>query len=61
MVRPLNSFSIDVAAYGNHELDYTEPHLRKLVNATNFPWLMSNVIDVTTGRRLADGEEFVVF
>lgn len=52
MIKPLNSFGIDAACYGNHEFDYSIESIKKLVNATNFPWIFSNVFDKKTGRRL---------
>lgn len=33
----------------------------KLIGQTNFPWLLSNVFDKRTGRRLADGLESYTF
>ena len=56
MIKPLNSFKIDVACFGNHDLDYELDHVVKLIGKTNFPWLLSNVYDKRTSRRLAEGE-----
>lgn len=55
MIKPLNAFGIDLACFGNHDLDYELEHVMELVKQTNFPWLLSNVYDVRTGRRLAEG------
>jgi len=30
MIRPLNSFKIDLACLGNHDLDYPIEHVKKL-------------------------------
>lgn len=27
------------------------PHLTRLLNATKFPWLLSNIVDETTGKQ----------
>ena len=55
MIKPLNSFGIDLACFGNHDLDFQIEHVIKLVKQTNFPWLLSNVYDKRTERRLAEG------
>ncbi|KAI9286286.1 Metallo-dependent phosphatase-like protein [Umbelopsis sp. AD052] len=44
----LNQFSIDVACAGNHDFDFGVPQLQKLLKMTNFPWLLSNVLDKNT-------------
>ena len=61
MIKPLNAFGIDLACYGNHDFDYELDHVQKLVRQTNFPWLLSNIIDRRTGRRLGDALESYVF
>lgn len=40
------------AVFGNHDFDHGLDILEKWVERTNFPWLMSNVIDNETGRPL---------
>lgn len=60
MIKPLNAFGIDLACFGNHDLDYELEHVAKLIKMTNFPWLLSNVYDRRTGKRLADGEEYKI-
>ena len=39
-----------------HFLDFGMDPLNDLVKGTNFPWLMSNVIDKETNRPLAEGK-----
>lgn len=58
MVKPLQAFGIDLACYGNHDLDYELEHVMEMVKRTGFPWLLSNVYDRRTQRRLADGLEY---
>lgn len=60
MITPLNSFKIDLACVGNHDLDYELEHVKHLKSLTNFPWLLSNVHDKRTGTRLADSEEYKI-
>lgn len=60
MVKPLQAFGIDLACYGNHDLDYELEHVMDMVKRTGFPWLLSNVYDRRTQRRLADGLEYQI-
>lgn len=46
-----------VANPGNHDFDFGIDILNKLVEETNFPWLLSNVFDKKTGQPLAHGLE----
>jgi len=55
MVPALNTIGIHTACYGNHDFDFGVDQLVKMASGTNFPWLMSNVVDKMTGRPLADG------
>jgi 5'-nucleotidase len=61
MLKPLNSFGIDLACYGNHEFDYELERVIDLTSRTNFPWLLSNIYDKRTERRLAEGLETYIF
>jgi len=56
MVPVLNMLGTHCAVYGNHDFDFGLETLADLVEKTEFPWLMSNVIDNETGRPLADGK-----
>ncbi|KAI0031814.1 Metallo-dependent phosphatase [Vararia minispora EC-137] len=51
LVPVMNVLAPDVALLGNHDFDFGTryPHLCKLMKDTRFPWLLSNVIDNTTG------------
>lgn len=46
-VRPeiLNQLHITAACLGNHDFDFGMPQLGKLIRQTNFPWILSNVLD----------------
>ncbi|UZJ56451.1 hypothetical protein CBS101457_005771 [Exobasidium rhododendri] len=46
MVDVLNACSIDCACLGNHDFDFGYPHLRTLMQQTNFPWTFTNIADV---------------
>ncbi|KAL1115309.1 hypothetical protein AAG570_007340 [Ranatra chinensis] len=56
MVPVLNEVGTHCAVFGNHDFDYGLEVLSERVAETNFPWLMSNVIDNETGRPLGDGK-----
>lgn len=49
----LNACNIDVACLGNHEFDRGLPVLRARISETDFPWIISNVTDRSTGLPVA--------
>ncbi|KAK5648260.1 hypothetical protein RI129_003152 [Pyrocoelia pectoralis] len=55
MVPVLNSVGVHCAVYGNHDFDHGLDVLSQWVAQTEFPWLMSNVLDNETGRPLGEG------
>ncbi|XP_050442414.1 mannosylglucosyl-3-phosphoglycerate phosphatase isoform X2 [Adelges cooleyi] len=61
MSKVLNNLGTQCAVYGNHEFDFGLEVLAERVSETNFPWLMSNVVDNETGRPLGDGKITHVF
>ena len=54
----MNEFGIDVACFGNHEFDFGLTTLKALIHITNFPWLLSNVLDSEDGNPVAGGKKF---
>ncbi|KAL5490069.1 hypothetical protein ACEPAI_4902 [Sanghuangporus weigelae] len=50
MVPVINDLAPDIAVTGNHDFDFGYPHLTKLLNDTKFPWVLSNIVDETTGK-----------
>ncbi|KAJ7074326.1 Metallo-dependent phosphatase-like protein [Mycena amicta] len=60
MVPVLNQLGPAVSLTGNHDFDFGYPHLSKLVEATSFPWLLSNIVDTATSSVPAGLHEFVV-
>lgn len=58
MIPVLHMAQTECAVFGNHEFDFGIDNLAAFVKQTNFPWLMSNVIDKETNRPLGDGELF---
>merc|ERR550539_480137 len=55
MIQVLNQLGTHCAVYGNHDFDFGLDALNTVVHGTNFPWLMSNVIDKETNKPLAEG------
>ncbi|XP_073811610.1 snake venom 5'-nucleotidase isoform X2 [Musca autumnalis] len=56
MVPVLNKIGTHCAVFGNHDFDHGLDVLVELIKKTNFPWLMSNVVDNETGRPLGGGK-----
>ncbi|XP_037941290.1 snake venom 5'-nucleotidase-like [Teleopsis dalmanni] len=56
MVPVLNRLGTHCAVFGNHDFDHGLDVLVELIKKTNFPWLMSNVVDNETGRPLGGGK-----
>ncbi|KAL0947321.1 hypothetical protein HGRIS_013440 [Hohenbuehelia grisea] len=61
MVPVMNELAPDVSLVGNHDFDFGYGHLCKLIGATTFPWLLSNIIDTDTSRVPESLHEFQVF
>ncbi|XP_050300775.1 trifunctional nucleotide phosphoesterase protein YfkN isoform X2 [Anthonomus grandis grandis] len=55
MVPVLNEIGTHCAVLGNHDFDHGLEVLSQWVSQTDFPWLMSNVVDNETGRPLGEG------
>ncbi|KAH7910160.1 Metallo-dependent phosphatase-like protein [Hygrophoropsis aurantiaca] len=60
MVPVMNALGLDVSLTGNHDFDFGYPHLSKLVQDTNFPWLLSNIVDENTNHVPDNLHEFEV-
>ncbi|GJE86791.1 bifunctional metallophosphatase/5'-nucleotidase [Phanerochaete sordida] len=61
MVPVMNEIAPDVTVTGNHDFDFGYPHLTQLIRDTNFPWLLSNIVDTATGRVPEHLQEYAVF
>ncbi|KAJ7582554.1 Metallo-dependent phosphatase-like protein [Mycena floridula] len=60
MVPVMNILAPDVSLTGNHDFDFGYPHLTKLIRDCTFPWILSNIIDTTTGKVPSSVHEFQV-
>lgn len=56
MVEILNAMSIDAACIGNHDFDFGFPHLCKMIRQCNFPWMLSNIADVSSSDKPYDDQ-----
>ncbi|EIW60617.1 Metallo-dependent phosphatase [Trametes versicolor FP-101664 SS1] len=61
MVPVMNAIGPDISLTGNHDFDFGYPHLSKLIQDTNYPWILSNIIDSETSRVPEHLLEFYVF
>ncbi|XP_072024736.1 uncharacterized protein [Amphiura filiformis] len=55
MLPVLNAMKINTAVFGNHDFDFGVDELQDFTRESNYPWMLSNVIDNFTGEPLADG------
>ncbi|KAJ7632241.1 Metallo-dependent phosphatase-like protein [Roridomyces roridus] len=60
MVPVMNELKPDISVTGNHDWDFGYSHLSKLIKATTFPWLLSNIVDSETGHVPENLSEFEV-
>jgi 5'-nucleotidase len=49
MIAALNAAGVDMATLGNHEFDFGVDHLIGQMAEARFQWIVSNLIDTTTG------------
>ncbi|KAJ2788879.1 hypothetical protein H4R20_007287, partial [Coemansia guatemalensis] len=55
MLPVLNQLNIDASTLGNHEFDQGIDLLEGLIKRNNFPWVITNLTDSTTGGTAAKG------
>lgn len=56
MIPVLNKVGTKCSVFGNHDFDHGLDVLADWIKKTEFPWLMSNVVDNETGRPLGGGK-----
>ena len=49
MVAPFSVFNVDVSCLGNHELDHGMKKARELIDSTNVPWIITNLLEHSRG------------
>jgi 2',3'-cyclic-nucleotide 2'-phosphodiesterase (5'-nucleotidase family) len=60
MVAALNAAGLDLATLGNHEFDFGIDVLLQRMAESKFQWVISNVVDVRTGKPVGGVEPYVV-
>ena len=60
MVEALNAAGLDLATLGNHEFDFGDDVLIERMREARFEWVVSNVVDTSTGRPIGDAAPFLV-
>lgn len=60
MIEPLNSLGISAACVGNHDLDFGFESAASLFSQTNFPWVLSNVLNAKNNAPVATSHLFTI-
>ncbi|MGB7220095.1 MAG: bifunctional UDP-sugar hydrolase/5'-nucleotidase [Vicinamibacterales bacterium] len=60
MIAALNAAGLDLATLGNHEFDFGKDVLIQRMSEAKWQWVVSNVIDRTTGRPVGGAAPYVV-
>src|SRR3954468_14190016 len=60
MVAALNAVGLDMATLGNHEFDFGVDVLLQRMQESKFQWVISNVLDLQTGKPLGGAQPYVV-
>jgi 5'-nucleotidase len=60
MIEVLNQTGIDFATVGNHEFDFGLDILLERMQESNWPWLLSNIVDSKTQHTPSEGKAFVI-
>jgi 5'-nucleotidase len=60
MIAALNAAGLDMATLGNHEFDFGVDLLIQRMKEARWQWVVSNVIDLQTGKPIGDAAPYVV-
>jgi len=60
MVAALNAAGLDMATLGNHEFDFGDDVLLTRMKEANWQWVISNVIDTTTGEPIGGAAPYLI-
>jgi len=58
MVAPFNRLNVDICCLGNHEVDKGMKRAKELIDKTNCPWIISNLLEKSDGRPIASLEPY---
>ncbi|SDK18119.1 bifunctional metallophosphatase/5'-nucleotidase [Sediminibacillus albus] len=59
VIKAANYLTFDASIFGNHEFNYGQHYLKRVVEQADFPWLSANVIDKASGKPLF-GQPYVI-
>jgi 2',3'-cyclic-nucleotide 2'-phosphodiesterase (5'-nucleotidase family) len=60
MVAALNAAGLDIATLGNHEFDFGRDVLIQRMAEAKFQWVISNVLDTTTGKPIGGAAPYLL-
>jgi len=60
MIAALNAAGLDLATLGNHEFDFGDDVLIQRIKESRFEWVVSNVVDTSTGRPIGGAAPYLV-
>jgi 5'-nucleotidase len=60
MIAALNAAGLDLATLGNHEFDFGLDMLRQRMAEARWQWVVSNVVDIETGRPVGGAAPYIV-
>jgi 2',3'-cyclic-nucleotide 2'-phosphodiesterase (5'-nucleotidase family) len=60
MIAGLNAAGLDLATLGNHEFDFGDDVLIQRMREARFEWVVSNVVDTTTGQPIGGAAPYLV-
>jgi 5'-nucleotidase len=60
MIAALNAAGLDLATLGNHEFDFGDDVLIQRMHEATFQWVVSNVVDTSTGQPIGGAAPYLV-
>ena len=60
MIAALNAAGLDLATLGNHEFDFGDDVLIQRMREARFEWVVSNVVDTSTGQPIGGAAPYMV-
>ena len=60
MIAALNAAGLDLATLGNHEFDFGDDLLIQRMHEATFQWVISNVVDTSTGQPIGGAAPYIV-
>jgi len=51
MIKPFNQMHVDICCLGNHEVDMGLSKGKELIDQTNCPWIITNLVEMSRGMK----------